>query len=169
MKLPVVEPLTPEAFAPFGDVIQTRGARHYPINAGSTERFHDLARIDPGPAGRVTVNIFRGQPFAPPVPLTLLERHPLGTQAFIPLERRPFLVVVAPGGDAPDLDALRVFRAEGEQGVNYLPGVWHHPLIALEKISDFLVLDRGGGSANCETVELPSGLAVPLREKLAGV
>ena len=156
------EPLTAEAFAPFGEVIQAEGALHYPINAGDAERYHDLARLDPGPGGRITVNIFRSRAFPSPVALTCLERHPLGSQTFIPLDRRPYLVVVAPGRDAPDLDGLRAFLAGGGQGVNYRPGVWHHPLLALEAASDFLVLDRGGDGANCDVVPLPPCLSLVL-------
>ncbi len=154
------QPLTPEAFAPFGDVIQTAGAEHFAINDGSCERYDDLARLNPGPGGRLTMNIFRGRPFTWPVPLVLLERHPLGSQAFVPLDGRPYLVAVAQGGDRPDLDNLRVFLAGAGQGVNYLAGVWHHPLLALEAVSDFLVVDRGSGAGNCEVFRLPEGIVV---------
>ena len=157
-----LEQLTPQGFAPFGDVIQAQGARHFLINEGNAERYHDLARLTPGPGGRVTVNIFRGRAFSPPFPLTHMERHPLGSQAFIPLEGRRYLVAVATGGAAPDLETLRVFLAQGGQGVNYLPGVWHHPLLALEATSDFLVLDRGGEGSNCDIVPLPPGRFMPI-------
>jgi ureidoglycolate lyase len=148
-----VEPLTREAFAPFGEVIEASDAvRHFTINAGNTERYHDLARIEPGPEGRVIVSIFRGQPRALPFTVTMMERHPLASQAFVPLSGRPYLVVVAPAGEAPTVDTLRVFLARGEQGVNYAPGVWHHPLLALEAVSDFLVVDRAGPGHNCDEV-----------------
>jgi ureidoglycolate lyase len=157
-----IEPLTAEAFQPFGDVIQTSArARHFTINDGYAERFHDLANVDVSAQdGRAIVNIFRAQPRTLPMQLALLERHPLGSQAFMPLSGRPYLVVVAPAtpdADAPAINAIRCFRADPGQGVNYARGTWHHPLIALEAVSDFLVVDRGGapGDHNCD--ECPLG------------
>lgn len=149
-----------EAFAPFGEVIEASAAvRHFTINAGNTERYHDLANIEPGADGRVIVSIFRGQPRQLPFQVTMMERHPLASQAFMPLSGRPYLVVVAPAGPAPKVEDLRVFLARGDQGVNYAPGVWHHPLLALGEVSDFLVIDRSGPGDNCDEVALePAGL-----------
>ncbi len=91
-----VERLTKEAFAPFGDVIEVEGAELRLINNGTTERFHDLARVEAaGTEARVLINIFRGQSFEAPIDIVMMERHPFGSQAFIPLNGRPFLVVVA--------------------------------------------------------------------------
>lgn len=147
-----IAPLTREAFAPYGDVIEASEAvRHFPINGGNTQRYHDLARLDPGDDGRIIVSIFRGQPRALPFAITMLERHPRGSQAFIPLNGRDYLVVVAA---TPEPDAIRCFLARGNQGVNYAPGTWHHPLLALDAVSDFLVLDRGGPGDNCDEVHL---------------
>jgi ureidoglycolate lyase len=145
------QPLTAEGFAPFGEVIQCAGSRSFPINGGTTERFHDLARIEPGPEGRVIVSIFRAQPRTMPMSLTMMERHPLASQAFVPMQERPYLVVVAeslPGSNAPG--TLHAFMARGDQGVNYASGVWHHPLLALNQVSDFLVIDRQGTGQNCD-------------------
>jgi len=151
----VAEALTPEAFAPFGDVIEARDAvRHFAINGGNTERYHDLAAVDAGPGGRVIVSIFRGQPRTLPFAVEMMERHPLGSQAFVPLSGRPYLVVVAPAGDAPGGGDLRVFLARGDQGVNYARGIWHHPLLALDAMSDFLVIDRAGPGHNCDEIML---------------
>ena len=159
----IAEPLTREAFAPFGEVIEASDAvRHFPINGGNTERYHDLAKIDAGPDGRVIVSIFRGQPRALPFTVTMMERHPLASQAFVPLSGRPYLVVVAPTGDAPDAADLRVFLARGDQGVNYARGVWHHPLLALDAVSDFLVVDRSGPGHNCDEVELGEGVPIAI-------
>jgi ureidoglycolate lyase len=145
-----VEPLSRETFAPFGDVIEASEAvRHFSINAGNTERYHDLARLEPGDDGRIIVSIFRGQPRTLPFAVTMVERHPRGSQAFIPLNGRDYLVVVA---SAPEPGALRCFLARGDQGVNYAPGTWHHPLLALDAVSDFLVLDRSGPGGNCDEV-----------------
>ena len=144
-------PLTREAFAPFGDVIETAGARHYPINEGTTERFHDLAALDVAAGeGRAIVSIFRGQPRVLPLAIRMMERHPLGSQAFMPLSDNPWLVVVARPGVPPGPEDLVAFRPGPGQGVNYARGVWHHPLIALGAVSDFLVVDRAGPGANCD-------------------
>ncbi len=92
-----IKPLTREAFAPFGEVIEASdAAQHFTINAGNTERYHDLANIEPGPDGRVIVSIFRGQPRTLPFTVQMMERHPLASQAFVPMSGRPYLVVVAP-------------------------------------------------------------------------
>ena len=158
-----VEPLTAEAFAPFGDVIATADAeRHFTINGGNTERYHDLADVDPGPDGRAIVSIFRGQPRPLPFTVEMMERHPLGSQAFVPLSDAPYLVVVAPEGEAPGIEDLRVFLARGDQGVNYARGVWHHPLLALDGVSDFLVIDRAGEGSNCDEVRLDEAGVIEL-------
>lgn len=151
MKLPV-ERLSSSAFAPFGEVIETRERDWFYINNGSTQRFHDLAQVTVGD-GRALISIFRATPLPLPLSVALMEHHPLGSQAFMPLSDRPFLVVVAPSGEY-DNDALRCFLTEPGQGVNYHPGVWHHPVIALEQESDFLVVDRGGEGQNCIEVAI---------------
>jgi ureidoglycolate lyase len=101
------------------------------------------------------VSIFRGQPRTLPFEVRMMERHPHGSQAFMPLSGQPYLVVVAPPGAAPTADTLRVFLAGPQQGVNYAAGVWHHPLLALHQTCDFLVLDRDGSTPNCDEVQLP--------------
>ncbi len=147
-------PLTREAFAPYGDVIETQGAAHFPINAGTCERFHDLARIDVAEGGgRPLISIVRARPVALPAPLRLMERHPLGSQIFLPLSPATFLVVVAPPIDRPGPADLVAFRAAPGQGVNYARGTWHHPLLALDRETDFVVIDRGGPGDNL--VEVP--------------
>lgn len=162
MKTLSLEPLTRQAFEPFGDVIEVEGARHFPINLGTTERFHDLARIDVSDeGGRPLVSLFRGEPRTSPIEIRMMERHPLGSQAFIPLTDTPYLVVVAPAGPL-DPARLRAFVTRGWQGVNYAKGVWHHPLLALERVSDFIVIDRGGEGANCDEAWLDEGIGVPL-------
>lgn len=155
-----VRPLTREAFKPFGEVIETTGAHHYPINQGSTERYHDLCRVDvDAEGGSPLISIFRGQPFTPPIELKMVERHPLGSQAFIPMSPRPFLIVVAePSGSAPG--TLQAFLSSGGQGVNYSRNVWHHPLISLDEVSDFVVVDRGGPGDNLEEAALNPPYAV---------
>lgn len=152
-----IEPLTKEAFAPFGDVIQLEGAKQFPINLGTTTRFHDLAHVDVGEGDRVLINVFRGQPRNLPFEVTMLERHPKGSQAFMPLNDKPYLIVVAPAGNL-DPKQIRAFVTKGWQGVNYAKGVWHHPLLALEDTSDFIVVDRGGEGPNCDEQNLPESL-----------
>lgn len=153
MRSLIPEPLTADAFAPFGDVIEaSEGAEVMPINYGWTTRYNALSDVAVGD-GRAIISIFRSKPLTPPV-LKIFERHPLGSQAFVPMQGRPYLVAVAPPGDF-DPTAVRVFRAEPNQGVNYAKGTWHHFLLALEAESDFLVVDRDGGPGeNLDEVEL---------------
>jgi ureidoglycolate lyase len=158
MKELVIEVLTRAAFAPFGDVIELEGAKQIPINLGTTIRFHDLAKVDVADEnGRPLVNLFRGQPRALPFEVTMLERHPLGSQAFVPVNDKPYLVVVAPAG-VLDPAQIRAFVTNGWQGVNYAKGVWHHPLIALGDVSDFIVVDRGGDGLNLNEQDLPESV-----------
>ncbi len=152
-----LEPLTREAFAPFGNVIDTTGIAPVEINYGATQRFHDLAEIDcTAQGGSVIVSLFRSSPQVYPFTLRVMENHPLGTQTFMPLSGRPYLVVVAPAGWF-DPAAVRAFHARGDQGVNFARGTWHHFNLALGAVSDFLVIDRDAAEkpgANCTEVSL---------------
>ncbi|WP_225774922.1 ureidoglycolate lyase [Pseudomonas sp. Marseille-Q5115] len=151
MRQLTIEPLSREAFAPFGDVIATEGRDHFLINNGSTERYHRLADVQlSGPEDTGIISIFRAQALSMPMPVTLLERHPHGSQAFVPLLGHPFLIVVAPPAQQPDPAAIRAFLSDGRQGVNYHRGVWHHPVLALHPLDDFLVVDRSGPGNNCD-------------------
>ncbi|MEM7302369.1 MAG: ureidoglycolate lyase [Pseudomonadota bacterium] len=150
------EPLTREAFATFGDLIDQSGEEPIIINNGTTQRFHRLATTETaGEDAQAIINIFKGQPFVPPVNITMFERHPLGSQAFVPLSGQPFLVVVADNGEQDTPEEFRVFLAQPNQGVNYARNVWHHPLISLEEECDFLVVDREGAGTNLEEYFLP--------------
>ena len=154
-----IEPLTPQAFAPFGTVIQTEGAHSFPINQGTTTRFHALATADPGADGHAILSVFRGTARPRPIRIEMLERHPLATQAFVPLGGRDWLAVVA---ETPARDALRCFHARGDQGVQYGVGVWHHPLLVLGAPQDFLIVDRDGPGQNLEEITLdPPALIDP--------
>ncbi len=150
MKTIAIQPLTREAFAPFGDVIERDGAPNFPINAGKCTRFHDLAKIETtGEKARPMISLLRGEPYPLPLELGMVERHPLGTQAFIPLTGHPFLVVVAeetPDGPGEPL----AFRTAPGQGVNIGRNVWHGILTPLDGVSDFAVVDRGGEGVNLE-------------------
>lgn len=146
----LVEPLTREGFAPFGEVIETDGAEIRLINGGRTQRFHGLGHAKvAGEDAEVLISIFRGGPNDLPVTLDLLERHPLGSQSFQPLSGHPFLVVAAPDENGVP-GTPRAFLAAPHQGVNIGLGVWHGPLNPLEGESDFLVVDRGGPGVNFE-------------------
>lgn len=154
------EPLTAEAFAPFGNVIEASDdAVRLEINQGHAIRYDRLAEVDAADGGgAAAISLFRARPLGELV-LRTFERHPLGSQSFVPLSGRPYLVAVAPAG-AFDVSAVRVFRAEAHQGVHYRKGVWHHFLLVLEAESDFLVVDRAGPGDNCDEVELAPGAEI---------
>lgn len=145
------EPLTKEAFAPFGKVLETEGAQQIPINQGTTTRFHALAGVETGTDGRAILSVFRGTRRPDPIAITMLERHPLGSQAFMPLSDHDWLIVVAERAEA---EALRCFRATGSQGVQYATNVWHHPLLVLQAEQDFFIVDRDGPGTNLEERQL---------------
>ncbi|PKM08995.1 MAG: ureidoglycolate lyase [Gammaproteobacteria bacterium HGW-Gammaproteobacteria-4] len=149
-----VEALTQDAFAPFGEVLDTAAASTiYTINDGTAQRFHALAQVDTQSGGGAPIiSLFRAQPRELPFAVRMLERHPLGSQAFMPLAPHPYLVVV---GSSPDA-IPRAFLALPGQGINLHRGVWHHPLLALAVTSDFLVIDRAGAGNNCDEVMLPA-------------
>ena len=151
------EPLTAEAFAPFGSVIEASDAAvRIDINQGHAVRYDALAEVDSADGGGSgVISLFRAKPLAELV-LRSFERHPLGSQTFVPLGGRPYLVAVAPPGDF-DPAAIRLFRAEGNQGVHYRKGTWHHFLLVLEEDCDFLVVDRAGPGDNCEEIHLAAG------------
>ena len=147
-----VEPLTVESFKPFGDVVEARGEA-MTINQGRCQKFPHLTEIQTDEQGHVALHIYHTSPIVQPFTLDLLERHPLGSQSFMPLEKQPFLVVVAESADdQPDLTTLRCFLTNGEQGVTYHPGVWHHPLLSVGKGSSYMVVDRNGPGDNCDEV-----------------
>jgi len=149
-----IEPLTAKEFAPFGDIIEADPATAMEINNGFTTRFHQLATVQSD--RDVILSIFRGRPRE--LSVAMLECHPLGSQAFVPLGGQDWLVVVS---EIPDAVGLRVFHCKGDQGVQYYAGVWHHPLLVLGAEQDFLVVDRAGEGPNLEevffeTVQLPN-------------
>ena len=145
------EPLTKASFAPFGNVIEIEGAQQFPINQGFAERFNDLARVDvAADGGSVNISIVNAVMRPKPIVLKLMERHPLGSQIFYPLQDRPWLVVVCV--EPQDSKSFRVFRATGRQGINYARNTWHFPLLVLEAESRFLVVDRKGPGTNLEEV-----------------
>lgn len=145
----VARPLTVEAFAPFGDVLEARGDPDKIINGGRCGRFHDRARLDFGPDGRAGISVFLGEKVAWPVEIALVERHPDGSQAFVSMSGHPFLVVVAPDeGGVPGTPCA--FVAAPGQGVNFHRGTWHGVLAPLHAPGLFAVVDRIGDSTNLE-------------------
>lgn len=156
-----IQPLTQEEFAPFGTVIETDPTTMRYINGGTTERFHGLARADVvGEDANVIINIFRGQPRAFPYAVKMMERHPLGSQSFSPLDGHPWLVVVAEDRNGRPGEP-RVFQASGRQGVNYARNVWHHPLISVGSVSNFIVVDREGPGINLKEFFYDEPFVIP--------
>ncbi len=146
----VVEPLTPEGFALYGDVIDARGTPDKWINAGRCARYHDLARLDiDSENARLGISLFASEPVALPHHLEMVERHPLGSQSFVPMSTAPFLVVVA-GDDAGQPTRPRAFLTAPGQGISYLRGTWHGVLTPLGQPAQFAVIDRIGEDANLE-------------------
>ncbi|PZX47267.1 ureidoglycolate lyase [Roseinatronobacter thiooxidans] len=142
-------PLTQAAFAPFGDVLEGAGTPDKLINQGLCGRFHDRARLDFGPDGRAGISIFDAQPRALPYLLDMVERHPDGSQAFIPMHEQPFLVIVAHDlGDAPANPLA--FITNGAQGINFHRNIWHGVLTPLASPGRFAVIDRIGDTPNLQ-------------------
>jgi ureidoglycolate lyase len=149
-----VEKLTKEAFSLFGEVVEIDDAQHYPINQGFAERFNNLANIDVNTdGGEVNVSIFTAIPRPKPISIKLMERHPLGTQLFYPLQNESWLVLVC--ADPTVESSYKLFQATGTQGVNYARNAWHHPLL-VHNNSRFIIVDRKGAENNLEEVMLPN-------------
>jgi ureidoglycolate lyase len=155
------EPLTASAFAAFGDVIELAGPDPIIINQGFAQRFNDRARVDvSSEGGQVNVSLLLTKPRALPLDVRLMERHPLGTQIFYPLQNRPWTVLVC--AEPRDFGSYRAFEAAGRQGVNYVRNAWHHPLLAHEEESRFMIVDRIGPGNNLEEYWLPDSAGVVL-------
>lgn len=143
-------PLTSEGFAPFGEVIDSSDAGSAEMNDARFDRFDRLCSVDVGD-GEVSVSIAVSRSVTElPYRIEMIERHPLGSQAFVPLSPCRMLIVVAPPGESVDADGLSAFESNGRQGVNYHKGTWHMPLISFESGQRYLVIDRADGEANCE-------------------
>ena len=147
------EPMTAAAFAPFGDVLDAAGEPDRLINAGLCGRWHDRARLDFGPEGRAGISIFRSETRSLPYRVDLVERHPLGSQAFIPMTAHPFLVVVAEDDHGTPV-RLRAFVTAPGQGINLLRNTWHGVLAPLLPPGLFAVIDRIGPEVNLEEYPL---------------
>ena len=153
------EPLDADAFAPFGDVIDASGQPSEFINRGACGRFDDRARLSVDSAGRLGVSVFDSRCYALPATFEFLERHPLASQAFLPMSADSFLVVVAPDRQgAPG--APRAFVTRPGQGVNLLRGTWHGVLTPLGSSGLFAVIDRIGPGENCDVHHLEAPVVV---------
>ncbi|WP_096786660.1 ureidoglycolate lyase [Rhodobacter sp. CZR27] len=153
------EPLTPAAFAPFGDVLAAEGEPDRLINQGLCGRWHDRARLDFGSDGRAGISIFRAEARSLPYRLEMVERHPDGSQAFLPMTENPFLVIVAPDeGGRPGRP--RAFLTAPGEGVNLHRGTWHGVLTPLHTPGLFAVVDRIGPGMNLEEHWFPEALLV---------
>ena len=153
------EPLSAKAFAPFGDVLEATGDFRL-INAGFCQRHHDRARLDFGPAGRAGISVFKAIPRALPYHFDLVERHPEGSQAFVPMSADPFLIIVAPDeGGRPGRP--RAFLSDGAQGINFHRGTWHGVLTPLQAPGLFAVIDRIGPTPNLEEHRYDAPFTIP--------
>ncbi len=161
----VALPLTAERFAPFGDVLETAREHRQSMNSSRFERFANLADIDVGAdsGGRPAISIARCKMATPlPYRLDMLERHPNGSQAFMPLGGFQFIVAVAPAGEGIEENEIQAFLTNGRQGINYHKGVWHMPMIGLQDDQEFLIVDRAGNGGNCDELFLDEPLMLEL-------
>ena len=141
-------PITTENLSKFGDMITTENIKPIEINNGYAKRFDEVAKLDTSNEnGETGISIFSALKRSFPMKVDMMEKHPLGSQAFIPMKETTFLTFVAPEGEKPNLEKVECFIVPKGKGVNYKAGVWHFPLISTEDM-DFLVVDRKGSGDN---------------------
>ena len=147
-KIIIPKTITKENFSKFGDMITTRNIKPLDINNGYAKRYDDIAKINTSKDnGETTISIFSALKRTFPMKIDMMEKHPLGSQAFIPMKETTFIAFVAPNGDKPDLNKIEAFIIPPGIGINYNPGTWHFPLISTEDMN-FLVVDRKGSGDN---------------------
>lgn len=161
-----VEPISAEAFAPFGDLIETKGEPDKVINQGRCGRFHDLAKMDFN-GGRAGISLFQSDVVSFPVTVHMVERHPDGSQAFVPMSQTGFLVVVAPDEDGVP-GTPRAFLTTPGQAINFHRGTWHGVLTPLSEPGLFAVVDRIGTGPNLEEHWFDTPYSVELDNDKAG-
>ena len=150
------KPITKENFSKFGDLITTKDIEPITINDGYAKRFDNIAKLDTSKEnGKTTISIFSALKRIFPMKVHMMESHPLGSQAFIPMKETTFLCFVAPSGEKPDLNKIESFIIPPGLGINYKPGTWHFPLISTEDMN-FLVIDRKGPGDNLKIKKLDS-------------
>jgi len=146
----IIRPIkvTKKNFSKFGDLIDTTKKNPLSINNGYAKRFHDLIKVDTSKKrGNPIVSIFKAKKRSFPMKINMMEKHPLGSQAFIPMEDTKFLVFVAPKGNKPNIDKIKSFIVPKQTGINYKAGIWHFPLISIKNMN-FLIIDRKGKGNN---------------------
>ena len=147
-KIIIPKAITKENFSKFGDMITTKNIKPLDINNGYAKRYDDIAKINTSKDnGETTISIFSALKRTFPMKIDMMEKHPLGSQAFIPMKETTFIAFVAPNGDKPDLNKIEAFIIPPGIGINYNPGTWHFPLISTEDMN-FLVVDRKGSGDN---------------------
>jgi len=155
------QPLTKERFAPYGDVIESVVDRTAAMNAARFERFDDLCAVDMQDDGRVAISIARCRVATQlPYRIDKVERHPHGSQAFVPLTPCKLIVVVAPPEESVEASDLHAFVTNGRQGINYHRGTWHMPLIAFKEGQEFLIIDRAADTPNCDEHSLDEAVTL---------
>ena len=158
------QPITAANFKQFGDLVEP-GEQAVNINSDTCLKYPDLANLELNRQGGVaTVHLYHAQPCQLPLHVTMLERHPLSSQLFMPLTSNPYLVVVATKGELINPEDVSVFICSEGQGVNYHAGTWHHPLLTLQTMSQFLVVDRKGPEKNCDELDLTEEILITNHE-----
>lgn len=153
MKRITVEPLSKDNFKPYGDVIELQKQPSFTINNGMADRHHALTQVQTDTAGEAIISLIHSRQYSLPMQIKLVERHPLGSQAFIPLNNIPFIVVVASQEvTAESAETVRAFKTNGQQGINYRAGVWHGLLATPYGETTFACIDRSGPGDNCEEI-----------------
>ena len=148
MKVIKAKNITKKNFSKFGQLIDTSKKNPISINDGYAKRFDNLINIDTSKKkGKAIISIFKAKKRRFPIKIDMMEKHPLGSQAFLPMKETTFLVFVAPKGEKPNLNEVEAFIVPPGIGVNYNPGTWHFPLISTEDMN-FLVVDRKGSGDN---------------------
>ena len=143
-KIVTPKSLTKENFSQFGDIISTKDINPIKINNGYAKRYDNIANLDTlKNDGETTISIFSALKRTFPMKIDMMEKHPLGSQAFIPMKETTFIVLVAPKGKKPNINKIKSFIVPKQTGINYKPGIWHFPLISTKNMN-FLVIDRKG-------------------------
>ena len=142
------KPINKENFSKFGELVTAEGLKSVDINNGYAKRFGEAVKLDTRQdRGETTISIFSALKRTFPMKINMMEQHPLGSQAFIPMKETTFLCFVAPPGESPDISKIQSFIVPPKNGINYKPGIWHFPLISTED-TNFLVIDRKGKGEN---------------------
>lgn len=159
------KPLTTEAFAPYGEVVDIHSAnKEFSMNYGLATRYYDLAEVDiADKGGKTCISIVKSAAVVFPFTVEKMEYHPLGSQLFYPLCESPFLILVSSPAETLDITKLELFISDGKQGVNYHKGVWHHYLLPInEGLNSFLVVDRNGNDENCIEAQIEEIISISL-------